>query len=134
MSAITDVKKACERRILTLGLPTAFEGASFTPVSDQLYLRVNFRIGNPDDPVIGDAYYRERITLQVFVSDKNNIGTGNALSVAENVRALFNKGLTLTEGPTRLYILNTPQIAGAASASDRLVVPVLINVVAEVFN
>lgn len=134
MSAITNVKKACERRILTLGYPCAFEGVSFEPVTDQLYLRVNFRVNPPDDPVIGDAYYRERITLQVFVVDKNNTGTGNILSVAETVRALFNKGLTLNESGTRIYILNTAQISGVASTGDRLIVPVLIDVIAEVFN
>ena len=134
MSAILNVKKAFERRILTLGHPVAFEGVSFSPVSNQLYLRTTFKINPPDDPVIGDTYYRERVTFQVFVSDKSNAGTGNALTVAESVRSLFNKGLTLIEGPTRIYILGTAQIAGVMQASDRLVVPVLIDAVAEVFN
>lgn len=132
MSAILNTKRAVERLVATLGIPVAYEGVSFSPPRE-LYLRTQLLVRSPEDPVIGDKYYRERITFQVFVADQLNLGTANALNRAEQVRALFPKGLTLMESGTRIYVLGTPQIAGTAVTADRLVVPIMIDLVAEVY-
>lgn len=135
MSAILDTKKAVEKRLKAAFSTTniSWEGISFKPSAD-LYLRTQFVIRNPDDPVIGDKYYRERISFQVFVCDVQNKGSSNAFSKAEEIRQLFQKGLTLTESQTHIYILNTPRIQGSIVAEDRLIVPVMIELVAEVFE
>lgn len=133
MSAILNTKRMAERRLNTLGYETAYEGKSFVPPTG-LYLRTQFTIQPPEDPVIGDRYYRERITFQVFVAAKLNEGTGEALEVAEEIRQLFKKGQTFNEAGTNIYVLATPQIAGTVVTVDRLVVPVLIELVAEVFE
>ena len=133
MSAILNTKRLTERRLNTLSIPVAYENASFTPPSTA-YLRVQFSIRTPDDPVIGDKYYRERISLQVFVADQLNIGTANAISIAESVKALFPKGETFDELGTNIYVLTTPRISGSVVTRERLIVPVLIDLVAEVFN
>ena len=134
MSAILNTKRAVERLILTSfpGVKIAFEGSKFTAPDTELYLRTQLRIDKPDDPTIYDTYYRERISFQVFVVDVINIGTAGAFQVAENIKAIFHKGLTIKELSTNIYVLNTPQIAGAMPASGRLVVPVIINLIAEV--
>lgn len=136
MSAIINTKKALERKLKqTLGtLKIAFEGVSFTPPTDQAYVRVQIVPQSPDDPVIGDLYYRERITLQVFVADSSGKGTTPALQIAEQIRAAFHKGFTTTESGYNIYILDTPQIAGTSVSNDRVIVPVLIQVVTEVFS
>jgi hypothetical protein len=133
MSAIADIKRVCEREILTLNQPVAFEGVSFDPPSG-LYIRTQFVINSPDDPVIGDKYYRERVQFQVFVSDILNVGTGNAISVAESVRSLFPKGRKFDENGTNVYVLRTPQVSSTLVFSDRVVLPVMINLVGEVFE
>lgn len=133
MSAILNTKRAAERKVSTLGYPVAFENVDFTP-NTGVYLKTQFQVQNPDDPVIGDRYYRERITFQVFVTDDLGKGTANALTVAETVRALFAKGETFDEAGTKIYVLNTPKISGVLVAKDRLVVPIIIDLVAEVFN
>jgi hypothetical protein len=133
MSAILDTKRALERRLNTLGYPTAYESSNFT-APESLYLRTQFVINSPEDPVIGDKYYRERITFQVFVADRLNIGTANAFTVAEQIRSLFDKGLVLNEGSTSIYILGTPRVAGSVVTTERLVVPVSIEVLGEVFS
>jgi len=132
MSAILDTKRALERRLNTLGLPTAYESSNFT-APEGLYLRAQLIVNTPEDPVIGDKYYRERITFQVFVADRLNIGTANAFTVAEQIRSLFDKGLVLNEGSTSIYILGTPRVAGSVVTTERLVVPVSIEILAEVF-
>ena len=63
MSPILNAKKAMERRLTTL-VPVnniAFEGVTFKPPNNQMYLAVQFRVNRPDEPVIGSKYYRERM-------------------------------------------------------------------------
>ena len=88
--ALTEAKKALERRLTTLSpsLPTAYEGVSFTPPAT-MYQRVQFLIKNPEDVTIGDTYYREQIQMQVFVVDEPNKGTNSAITRAEVIRNLF---------------------------------------------
>lgn len=134
MNPVLDVKRYCERRLNTLGYPTAYENVSFTPPQDQLYLSTQFGTPRIDDPVYGDLYHREVIQFQVFVVDLKGIGTANAIAKAEEVRSLFYRGLTAIESSTRMSILKTPQIAGNSIVQGRLVVPVLITIVAEINN
>lgn len=132
-SPISSTKKACERRLATLSpaIPTAYENVAFTPPTS-LYLRTQFTVQNPDDPVFGRGYYRERITFQVFVCEELNKGTANANSKAEAIRTLFTKGTSLAEDGYVIHVLQTPQIAGSAVTTDRLVIPVMIDLVVEV--
>jgi hypothetical protein len=130
---VLSAKKACERRLSTLSLPTAYEGISFTPPSG-LYLATQLKVNTPDEPTIGDTYYRERITFQVFVCDVLNKGTGNALAVVEQVRDLFPKGLTLTEGAYTIHFLNQASVKGSVVTEDRLVYPVMIDMFVEVYS
>jgi len=133
--AIIEVKRATERHLSTLAptVATGYEGVTFTPPAG-LYQRVQFTIQPPDDPVLGTGFYRERITMQVFIAGALNKGTAEVIARAELVRNHFNKGLTLLEDNIRIHVLRTPQIAGTSVASDRLVCPVIIELVAEVYS
>jgi len=53
---------------------------------------------------------------------------------AELIRTNFAKGTSLIEELTRIYILRTPQIDSASVVNDRVVVPVLIPIIAEVYS
>ena len=133
--AIIEVKRAAERRLSTLtpNIATGYEGATFSPPTG-LYQRVQFNIQSPDDPVLGTGFYRERITMQVFIAGELNKGTAEVITRAELVRNHFNKGLTLLENNIRIHVLRTPQIAGTSVISDRIVCPVIIELVAEVYS
>jgi len=134
MSAIITTKKLVETRLKTLSpsLPIAWESVSMTPPSDgSKYLRCNLTIGKPDDKCKGGSYYRESCTFNVYVLDKLNIGTVSSLTTAEAIRSLFSKGTSFEEGSTRVSILNTPHIAGCVVTSDRLVVPISIQLTVE---
>lgn len=132
-SPIVSTKKALERRLsqLTPTLPIAYENVAFTPPAG-MYLRVQFNIQPPDDPVFGKGYYRERLQFNIFVCEELNKGTSNAQTKAEAIRELFKKGTYLLEDTYSIHILTTPQIAGSVITIDRLIIPVLINVVTEV--
>lgn len=133
--AIIEIKRAAERKLnaLTPTLPTAWEGVSFNPPAG-LYQRVQFTIQSPDDPVLGVGFHRERMTMQVFVVGDSNKGTSEVITRAELIRAHFAKGLVLQEGNIKIHVLRTPQIAGNTVASERVVCPVLIELVAEVYS
>jgi hypothetical protein len=133
--AILEIKRAAERHLaaLTPAVPTAYEGASFTPTT-ALYQRVQFVIQRPDDPVLGRGFYREQMLMQVFVSGQANKGTAEVLARAEAIRDKFSKGTTLQEGSIRIHVLQTPQISGTLVAQDRVICPVFISLVAEVYN
>lgn len=134
MSPIVSTKKAVELRLATLGIPTAYENVEFNPVSNQLYLIAQFDIKPVTNPVVGDTYYREQIQFQVFVCDALNKGTASAFNTAEQIRILFSKGTFITQDGYRIGVLETPEIKGSAKTSDRLVVPVLIDLSVDVFN
>lgn len=133
--AIIQVKRAAERKLnaLTPTVPTAYEGVTFNPPTG-LYQRVQFTIQRPDDPVLGTGFYRERMTMQVFIVGASNKGTAEIINRAELVRELFKKGTVFTEDNVHIHVLRTPQIAGTTIASDRIICPVLIELVAEVYS
>lgn len=134
--AIVEIKRAAERHLNTLtpAVQIGWEGVSFTPPTNQLYQRVQFTIQTPDDPVLGTGFHRERITMQVFVVGMINKGTSEVLARAELIREKFKKGLVLNEGDVKIHVLRTPQISGTAVASDRIICPVIIELVAEVYS
>lgn len=133
---ITNTKRAAERRLASItpnDIPTAYESVNFDPPTT-IYQRTQFVLRRPDDPVIGTGYYRENIQFQVFIVDKSNEGTARAIERAEVIRQQFAKGTVMIENGTRIHVLSTPQIAGSTVVQGRLVVPVLIDLVAEVYS
>ena len=135
MRSIIKSKRACEKRLaaLTPVLPIAYEGVVFTPPST-MYQSCQFSIQSPDDPVFGTGYFRERFDFQVFVVGAYNKGTTEALERAELIRDHFNKGLTLTEEDITLHFLRTPKIAGSMISEGKVIIPVLISVMSEVYS
>lgn len=133
--AIIEIKRAAERRLNTLAptVQTAWEGVSFNPPNG-LYQRVQFTIQTPDDPVLGTGFHRERVTMQVFVIGAANKGTSEVINRAELIRSQFAKGLVLQEGNVKIHVLKTPQIAGNTVVSERVICPILIELVAEVYS
>jgi hypothetical protein len=133
--AIIQIKRAAERRLLALTptLATAWEGVSFEPTAS-IYQRVQFTIQAPEDPVLGVGFHRERVTLQVFIVGSANKGTSEVITQAELVRNHFAKGLVLEEDNVKIHVLKTPQIAGNTIVSERVICPVLIQLVAEVYS
>lgn len=134
MSAILDCKRTIERRLKQAfpAIPIAYENTKFQPTGSILYIRTNFRVNAPTDDSIGNDCYRENVTFTCFVNDSLNIGTSNAIDIAEQIRSTFYKRLTLQEGTTLVHVLRQPQIAGASTTNDRVIVPVIITLTVEV--
>lgn len=133
--AVLEITQAAEQRLLeiTPSIPTAFEGVHFEPPVG-MYQRCQFIISPPEDPVLGTGYYRERVEFQVFISSPAGLGVGDALARAELIRDKFKKGTYFTSGTIKIYVLNTPQVSGTVPLGDRVVVPVMISLVGEVYS
>jgi hypothetical protein len=133
--AIIEIKRAAEKLLasITPAIPTAYEGVKFEPPVG-LYQRVVFTPRQPIDPVFTAGYHREEVQLQIFVIDVIGEGTEAVTARAELIRDRFKKGTYLVEGSIKVYVLTTPFIAGCSVASDRLVMPILINLTAEVVS
>lgn len=133
--AVLEITQAAEQRLLeiTPSIPTAFEGVHFEP-PNEMYQRCQFIISSPEDPVLGTGYYRERVEFQVFISSPSGIGVGDALARAELVRDKFKKGTYFESGNIKIHVLTTPQVAGTLVAGDRVIVPVMISLVGEVYS
>lgn len=136
MPVITDIEKAANRQLATItpSVSTAYEGVKFNPPDNAMYQRVQYSIQSPEDPTFGTGYHRELVQMQVFIVDVLGKGTAAGLARAELIRDKFKKGTTITEGTIRIHVLSTPQISGSIIASDRLVIPVLVNLTAEVVS
>ena len=134
---ITKAKEAIRRHLITSfpNVNIAIEGVPFdAPASSDLYVAIQFVIHPPTDPTYGPYYYRENIGFQVFVTDKLGVGTARAETLAEEIREVFDKSLTLLEDNYRLQVLRTPHINGAVVTSDRLVIPLTIPFQVEVYK
>jgi hypothetical protein len=134
--AILEIKRAAERHLnsMTPALPTGWENVNFDPPENQMYQRVQFIIQTPEDPVFGTGFHRERVTMQIFVVGAINKGTSEVLSRAALIRDRFKKGLVLVEDEIKIHVLRTAQISGTSITSDRVICPVIIELVAEVYS
>lgn len=134
--SVKTVKKAARLHLAALSpqLPTAYEGFPFEVPSSGLYQRTQFVVQPPDDPVIGDKYYRERLEFQIFVVGPAGVGTTEVDTRAELLRTHFYKGFTMVVDNMRIYVLRTPQISGTSVVQDKVIIPVLIDLVGEVYN
>jgi hypothetical protein len=131
--SVVSIEKALIKHLnlLTPTLPTAYEGAAFTPPGS-VYQRVQYIPSLPDDPVLGTGYYREKGEFQVFINAPTNKGKGEALTRAELVRQHYKKGTVLTQDGVLIHILSTPHVSSTAVFGDRIIVPVIIDCTSEV--
>lgn len=136
MSEILNIKKALERRLeqVTPYVPTGYENVQFDPPVDAMYQRCQFVINTPEDPTLTVGFSRERLEMQVFIADLKGKGTGALLARAELIRSTFAKGLSLVEAGTRIFVLKTPHIGSVFPIQDRIIVPVMISVIGEVYS
>lgn len=136
MSVINDIKRASERKLLSISpsLATSFEAIEFNPPVDLMYQRCQFLIMPPDDSSFPTGYYRERVQMQVFVADTLGHGTTAANERAELIRSTFFRGLSYTENSIHIRVLETPKIQSAFVSQDRVIVPVMIDLNCDVYT
>lgn len=133
---ILDAKILLEKRLRTAFPSTAIavENVSFVPPENTLYLHCQLRIDEPSDPVFGAKYRRENLSFQVFVVGPYNKGSVESLTIAHQIRDLYQRGTSITFDNLIIQMFESPQISGSTIVNNRVVIPVLIPVTVEVYN
>lgn len=129
------VKRGFEKQLKSIDpdFPTAYENVSFEP-SDSPYQRCKLVPSRPENPSIGDNYYREVGQFIVFLCYPVNQGTVDVFTKAAEIRDHFSRGFSFTESGIQITIEYTPQIAGGMNVEDRYIVPVIIEYFAEILK
>ena len=136
MASLKLVKAALEARLVAIAspLPTAWENVVFTPPTDgTAYQAADLLPAAPDNPTLGDGFYRELGLMQITLSYPIGGGSGAVYSKAEAIRAWFPRGLSLTSGGITVHITRTPAIGPKLPSLDRFVLPVSVRWYTDVF-
>ncbi len=126
--SIALIQAALEQRLATLSpaLATAYENATFTPVTGTPYQRITMLVNRPVDHAVTMDVTEERGIFQVSLFYPQGAGRGAAQARAELIKALFKPPLTLTNGAVKVEINKTVHIGGGMPDGDRWMVPVSI--------
>lgn len=130
-----NIRIALESRLAAMNpaVSIAGENTSFLPTPNTPYQRANLLPADPDNPIVGDGFYRELGIFQVSLCYPLNTGPAAAETRAELVRTQFKRGTTLTSGGYTITIDQTPTIASGFVDGDRWVVPISIPYWANIF-
>jgi hypothetical protein len=126
--SIVSIRAALETLLATItpALATAYENAPYTPVAGTPYQAVYLLTAPPDNPTVGDNFYREKGIFQVTLNYPLQTGSAAAAARAELIRAAFKRGTTLTSGSDTVKIDTTPEISQGRVDGDRWALPVRI--------
>lgn len=133
--SLLKVSAAFEKRLGTIAnnISTAYENVPFTPVTGTPYQRVRLLPATPENPTLGDGYYREVGFFEIVLFYPLNSGRNAAQTKAEQIKAYFPRGLTMTEAGINVVVPRTPTIATATQLNDRYVIPITVEYYAEIF-
>jgi hypothetical protein len=136
-SSLTRVRAALEQRLQALPggwlTQTAFENAVFLPKANVAFQRINFIMSPPDNPTIGDGFYRERGIFQITLCAPINTGAGDTLYYAERIRDWFPRGASFVNEGITARVETTPQIGPGSYDGDRFNVPISIRFWADIY-
>jgi len=132
--SIAKISAAFEKRLATMSpaLSTAYENVPFTPVTGTAFQRARLLPASPENPTLGDGYYREVGFFEIVLFYPLNGGRNLAQTRAEYIKSHFARGLAMSESGLVIKVMRTPSVASAVQLEDRYVVPVSIEYYAEV--
>ena len=133
-----NIRLAFEKKLIAMpsGLgasKTAFENVIFTPTVGTAYQRSALAPITPENPTLGDGYFREVGFYQVVLSYPKGTGVGNITTMAELVQDYFKRGTTLVEGSDKIIIDRTPQISPVYINDNRAEITIRIRYYSEQF-
>ncbi|MCK5605396.1 DUF4128 domain-containing protein [Candidatus Pacearchaeota archaeon] len=114
-------------------LATAWENVEYVPVVDTPYQAAYVLTAEPDNPTMGDDYYREQGIFQVSLFYPLSVGTSAAEVRAELIRTTFKRGTSMTSGSVTVIVNKTPEISQGRRDGDRWMIPVKIRWYAGIF-
>ena len=126
--SITSVRAALETKLnaMTPALGTAWENVGYTPVTGTPYQAAYVMPATPDNPTVGDGFYREQGIFQISLFYPLLAGPQAAEARAQLIRTTFKRGMAMTSGGVKVLVDRTPEIGQGRPDGDRWHVPVKI--------
>jgi hypothetical protein len=130
-----NIRRAFEQRLalMTPALSTAYENVNFKPVTGVPYQRAILFPAQPENPTLGDAYYREVGFFQVSLYYPVNAGSVDCETRAEAVISHFKRATSMIEGGQAIQVTQTPTRTSATVQDGWYVVYVSIFYRSEIF-
>ncbi|ACT50866.1 DUF4128 domain-containing protein [Methylovorus glucosotrophus] len=129
-----NIRKAFEKRLLALdtAFATAWPNVEFDPVLGVPYQKPSLLPAAPENPTLGDGYYREVGVFQVLLYYPLGDGPDNADLKALAIKNHFPRALKMTEAGQVIQVMLTPTIAPGFESMERWCIPISINYQSEV--
>ena len=128
LAGVSLIRAMLESRLNTLtpALATAWENAPYNPVVGTAYQRVYLLFATPENPTMGDDFYREQGIFQINLFYPLQTGTATAATRAEAIKTLFKRGTSITSNGVTVQIEATPERSQGRRDGDRWALPVKI--------
>lgn len=114
-------------------IDTVWQNVDFKPTVGTPYQAAYLLPAEPDNPEIGPGYIQRGI-FQVNLFYPQGRGWEDAGLRAEQIRAAFPRGLSLTDAGVIVNIIATPEIGPARAEDDLYFVPVKVRWSAQFFG
>ena len=126
--SIVAVRSALQAKLdgMSPALATAWENVGYTPVTGTPYQAAFVMPATPENPTMGDDFYREQGIFQISLFYPLDVGTGVAEARAELIKTTFKRGTSMISGTVTVRIDRTPDISAGRVDGDRWHIPVKI--------
>lgn len=130
------IRAALETRLAALfpDFPTAFENAEFDEPEKDPFQEAYVLFSDPDNPTMGDEFYRQRGIFQITCRFPLLEGSENAGLHGEILRQGFARGLSLSADGVTTHIERTPAIGNGSNIAGRWVIIVRVTFYADVMG
>ena len=106
---------------VSTGFPTSWENVKFSPTLAP-YQVVTILFAQPENPTMGDGFYRQRGYMQIQLRYPLDEGKQNAVARAEAIRAAFPRGASFTAGGVTTSIERKGEIMAGYTDENRFIV------------
>lgn len=120
--SIPNIRNALETALASLAPPIDIvheNSERYEPQADVPYCEAYLLVAEPGNSTLGQAYYREAGVFQINLQYPLLTGTLPCALRAEQVRALFKRGATFTDGGVSVQVDRTPAIEAGAPEEGR---------------
>lgn len=126
------IRASLETALKNVQPPLAIAWENVNAPGSGPYQEVWLMLARPENPSMGDDFYRQRGYLQVKLKYPQNTGAKDAQNRANLLRDTFKRGLSWTDGRVTTTVEETPQIGNGSYDADKYVVDVFIRFFANV--
>jgi len=130
----TKIRAALETELKRIdpAFPTAWENANFKTADGSAWQEVWLMLARPENPTMGDDFFRQRGYLQIDLKYPLNQGPGPAGTRGDMLAGAFKRGLSMTSGGITTTVEETPEVGAGSYEGDRYVVRVFVRFFANV--